>query len=280
MANTYNVHFAGEVITGHEPAEVRKKLGKLFGANDATLDKLFSGTQRLIKKGCDRATAEKYRAAMQRAGAVAIIDPPLEAEQASAADKIAALAAAPEDARYREQPPQPQPAASESDDPPSEPEAAPAPAEPAASTREADDSSLELRPPESAVLEEHERAPEVRREVDTSALSVDEHGDRLAPPAPTPPPAPDTTHLGMAEVGAAVPNLPSGEAPISPNIDAIDLSPEGTDFSDCRTEAPPAPQLDLSGIDVAAEGEDLLEQRYRDAPAPPAPDTNHLSIEE
>lgn len=274
MAHTYNVQFAGEVITGHEPAQVREKLGKLFGADDATLDKLFSGTPRLIKKGCDRATAEKYRAAMQRAGAVAILDPPLEppaaaveapaadAAPATAAARIAALAAAPDATLYR----------------PGEPNTPPA-SQPATANPPADD-ALQLRPPESAVLEEHERAPDERRDIDTSGLSVAEHGERLAPAAPAPPPAPDTGHLDMAEAGADIPNLPPERAPVNPNTDAIGLAPEGTDFSDCAAAAAPPPQLDLSGIDIAPEGEDLLEERYRDSAAPAAPRTDHLSLED
>ncbi|NND69107.1 MAG: hypothetical protein HKN19_16065, partial [Halioglobus sp.] len=216
MANTYNVHFAGEVITGHEPAHVREKLGKLFAADAATLDKLFSGTPRLIKKNCDRATAEKYRAAMQRAGAIAVIEPPLDAEATSAADKIAALAAAPDTGRRPEEAhaptEQPQPGS---------------PPEPAA------DAALQLRPPQSAVLEDHERAEEQVRDIDTSALSVGDQGERLAPEAPPAPSAPDTTHLDIAEAGADIPNLPSNEAPLDPNTDNIDLAPEGTDFTDC-----------------------------------------------
>lgn len=252
MANTYNVHFAGEVITGHEPAQVREKLGKLFAADDATLDKLFSGTSRLIKKNCDRATAEKYRDAMQRAGAIAIIQPPLDAQATSTADKIAALAAAPEEGRYREEQPK----------------------APSASA------ALALRPPESAVLEEHERAPEEQREVDTSALSVGDQGERLAPEPPPAPPAPDTAHLDIAPAGADIPNLPTSEAPLSPNTQDIDLAPEGTDFSDCAAAAAPPPELDLSGIDVAPEGEELLEERYRGEAPPPAPDTDHISLKD
>ncbi len=257
MANTYNVHYAGEVITGHEPAQVRARLGKLFGADDATLDKLFSGRTRLIKKGCDRATAEKYRAAMQRAGAVAILEPPLEAQTASA-DQTAAPAPAPAGGRQQDEHPATQ----------------------AAATAAGGDAALQLRPPQSAVLEEHERTRHVPREVDTSALAVGEQGERLSPEAPPAPPAPDTSHLGIAEAGADIPGMSSDAPPPAPNTDAIGLAPEGTDFSDCAAATAPPPQLDLSGIQIAAEGEDLLEERYRDTTAPPAPDTDHLSLKD
>ena len=84
----------------------------------------------------------------------------------------------------------------------------------------------------------------------------------------------------MAETGADIPNLPSEETPVSPNTDALDLSPAGTDFSDCAAAEAPPPQLDLSGIEIAPGGEDLLEERYRDAPPPPPPDTDHLTLKD
>ena len=69
MDPQYDIYFAWEMLDGHEPAAVRAGLGKLFKADDATLDKLFSGKRLLIKRGCDKATALKYKQAMEKAGA-------------------------------------------------------------------------------------------------------------------------------------------------------------------------------------------------------------------
>lgn len=76
MNSLYDVCFAGQLLKGQELQAVRQKIQKLFNARPETLDKLFSGKTQLVKRGCDKATAEKYRQAMERAGALAIIRGP------------------------------------------------------------------------------------------------------------------------------------------------------------------------------------------------------------
>ncbi len=86
MSESYNIYFAGELLPEHDANEVRARLAKLFNANDATLDKLFSGKRQLIKRDCDNATALKYKQAMERAGAVPIVrpvEPPAAAQPAT-----------------------------------------------------------------------------------------------------------------------------------------------------------------------------------------------------
>ena len=65
---TFNIYYAGEVLDGHDAASVREGLAVLFNANDATLDKLFSGATHLIRRNLDREQALRYKAAMERAG--------------------------------------------------------------------------------------------------------------------------------------------------------------------------------------------------------------------
>ncbi len=57
MEERYNVYFAGQVVEGYDLHSVRDKLAKVFNADQATLDKLFSGKAQLIKRDCDKATA-------------------------------------------------------------------------------------------------------------------------------------------------------------------------------------------------------------------------------
>jgi hypothetical protein len=66
---TFNIYYAGELLEGHDAASVREGLAVLFNANDATLDKLFSGSTQLIRRNLDREQALRYKAAMERAGA-------------------------------------------------------------------------------------------------------------------------------------------------------------------------------------------------------------------
>ena len=65
----FEVAFSGQISDGAEPAEVKAKVAKMFNADDAKLAQLFSGRRVIIKKNIDRATADKYQTALNRAGA-------------------------------------------------------------------------------------------------------------------------------------------------------------------------------------------------------------------
>ena len=69
MNKRFDVYFAGQILDGKDPDNVRANLAKLFKADDSTLDLLFSGKAYLVKRECDRDTALKYKKAMERAGA-------------------------------------------------------------------------------------------------------------------------------------------------------------------------------------------------------------------
>ena len=273
MEKRYNVYFAGQLQEGQELSRVRDGLGKLFNADEQTLDKLFSGKAQLLNRDCDKATALKYKQAMERAGALPVLKQvqaagtqptataaPAPTKTLSAAEKIAALAAAPDEAGYRSE----HAAASTDNEQGQSPEQA----------------GMNLAPAGTEVLRENERQEPVRREIDTSGLEVDPAAQRLSEEPPPPAPAPDTSHLDMGAVGELIPTLPSDEQPLSPDTDAIDLAPEGTDFSDCAAPAAESPPLDLSGMDLAPPGSDVLEDKYRHKQPPPAPSTEHISLEE
>ena len=147
MEPLYNIYYAGEVLAGFDPVQVRRSLGALFKAGDATLDKLFSGSAQLVKRECDKATALKYKQAMEKVGAKPLIKAlkqpaaspaPAAAKPQTAAERIAALAAAPDMGDY-------QPNAASSP-----------PAEPAGS-----DSDLDLEPAGTEVLKPEERSEQV-----------------------------------------------------------------------------------------------------------------------
>ena len=275
MNSRYNIYFAGQLMEGHTLADVRAGIAKLFKADQATLDKLFSGKAQLVKRECDKATALKYKQAFERAGARPIIKAAESASQSraevaaaatapgtamTAAERIAALANAPDQGDYQTDKAKPPRAATG----------------PASSTPE----GLDLAPDGTEVLRPEERAKPVVQEVDTSALELAGNGQRLSEVPPPPPPAPDTSHLSTAAVGETLPTQPSGDAPVEPETSAIDLSPEGTDFSDCAGPDVEAPLLDLSGMDLAPAGTEVLEQQYRRQPAGQPPATDHLSLED
>lgn len=67
---TFDVLFYGVVKPGHDPEQARDALAKLFKADRARIDPLFSGNEVVIKRGIDEATAKRYQAAFAEAGLV------------------------------------------------------------------------------------------------------------------------------------------------------------------------------------------------------------------
>lgn len=270
MKERYNVYFAGQVLEGCDLSSVREKLAKVFNADQATLDKLFSGKAQLIKRDCDKATALQYKEAMERAGAIPIVKltdtatattKTAPARTLTAAEKIAALAAAPDTNLYNSA-------------------ASGAAAQVVHEAATPEPGGIALAPRGTEVLREEERPAPLVREVDTSGLAVDTAAKRLSEAGPPPPAAPDTRHLSMGDVGDIIPNLPGLTAPLSPMIDDLALSAPGTDFSDCAAPEPPALQLDLSALDILPLGTALLEERYRNREQGAVPSTDHISLTE
>ena len=242
MNERYNIYFAGVVLEGHDIGQVRVQLGKLFNADDLTLDKLFSGSAQMIKRNCDKSTALKYQQAMKKVGAKPVIR----------------IAAALPDTTSAERTAQ---------------------ASPTARSDAAEQNTPDLAPVGADVLRPEERTETEAVEVDTSALSLANTGERLSDLAPTPPAAPDTDHLSMGEVGEDIPNLDNGPPPTPPDSTGISLSPEGSDYSDCAPEQAVGPDLDLSELELANQGAVMLDEQYKKEDQPAAPATDHLSLE-
>lgn len=66
----YELAFYGELAPGAELEDCKTKLGQLFKASPAQIDKMFSGQRVVLKSKLDSATAEKYLAALKARGAV------------------------------------------------------------------------------------------------------------------------------------------------------------------------------------------------------------------
>ncbi len=278
MEARYNVYFAGQLLEGHSLASVRANMARLFKADEDTLNKLFSGKAQLVKRDCDKATALQYKQAIEQAGAVPVIQtaenttaPQSDSaadKEPTAAERIAALAAAP-DLGAQSEPDQP-----EEPEEPDQPETSQAP------PSEQTEGDIELTPTGTAVLRPEERPIPAASTVNTPDLEVSASGQRLSDKTPAPPPAPDTSHLSEGLVGETLPNLPSSQPALNPDTSAIGLSPEGTDFSDCAGPAPTPPELDLSGIDLAPAGAEVIEAKYKKKQDTPPPATDHLALED
>lgn len=181
----YEIAFAGQVVPGAPLEQVQANLARLFQADAQRIALLFSGRRIVIKSGLDAAGAEKYRATMERAGAVAIV-------QALQTEEVAMA-------------PPPAPAA-----------ASPAPAAEAASAKSGATARVIPRDEYMAAFSDVEApdfgiAPvgadlqDAKPEAEAPAVDLSQFS--LAPvgsdmgqaKAPTPAPAPDTSHIKLQE---------------------------------------------------------------------------------
>ncbi|MES2825247.1 MAG: hypothetical protein V4732_16715 [Pseudomonadota bacterium] len=65
----YDIIFRGDIVLGHQLADVKLRLQQLFKADAAKVDSLFSGRPVPLKRGLDLSSAQKYRDALIKAGA-------------------------------------------------------------------------------------------------------------------------------------------------------------------------------------------------------------------
>ncbi|MEH6564660.1 MAG: hypothetical protein V7756_04965 [Halopseudomonas sp.] len=70
----FEIVFLGQVQPGVPEQEARARIGQLFQVAGEQLETLFSGRRIVIKQGLDEAAAAKYRAAIERAGALCSVE--------------------------------------------------------------------------------------------------------------------------------------------------------------------------------------------------------------
>lgn len=66
----YDIIFRGDIVFGHQLNDVKQKLQVLFKADAAKIDALFTGRPVPLKRNLDESSANKYRDALTKAGAV------------------------------------------------------------------------------------------------------------------------------------------------------------------------------------------------------------------
>lgn len=65
----FDIIFRGDIVFGHQLADVKNKLQQLFKADAAKIDALFTGRPVPLKRGLDQASAQKYKDVLIKAGA-------------------------------------------------------------------------------------------------------------------------------------------------------------------------------------------------------------------
>ncbi|MFK7828409.1 MAG: hypothetical protein AB8B57_01400 [Congregibacter sp.] len=248
----YDIYFAGECLDGHAESAVKSALGQLFQADEQTLARLFSGKQQRIKKGCDKAAALRYQAAMKAAGArIAIVSATPEMVSATP-EMVSATVAALE------------PLASET--------AAAIPANAAA--------GLSLSPPESDVLRPDERPVQAQMSIDLSHLSVAAVGESLSENSATATNEIAAPDLELAAVGSMLSDAAADIRAPEPDSSSLTLAPADHDFSDCSVPVTPNSELSTEHMQLAEIGSDLSSGAPPGSELVDAPDTSHITLED
>ncbi|NBC22562.1 MAG: hypothetical protein GVY21_03705 [Gammaproteobacteria bacterium] len=262
MSDTYKLVFRGEVLEGQHPAVVRKRLGDSAGFGADALDKLFSGRPVVVKREADTATAAKFQAVFKKAGARLRVLPVETGDE-----EVGAVAPAGDSATGRSAAADAGPAAPAAQRVPS-PSQEPAPAS---------DADFQLLPAGTDLLAAKERSAFQPRDIDTGNLRVE--GARFVAEEPEPEPAapaPDVSHLSVADVGS---DLGAGSGASAPEVNApdFDVAEVGADIGPGPRNVAPAVDLGTLVFEVAPAGSDLGEARKLAPPAPP--DVSHLRLE-
>ena len=254
MSELYDIYYAGGLIEGYDESTVRANLGKLFKANDATLEKLFSGKPQAVKRGVDKEGAVKYRNAMTKAGAVAVI------RAQPQADTAIHTAVSPE--------PSDQPKQSMAE-------------RLSALTGEADPAAnMTLAPAGSEVLNPDERPVVTAPDIDLSGLSLSDLDEQaLEESSAAAPSAPDTSHITLAAAGTEILPEQVSAAVAEPDVSHLTLAEAGADIPNLPNEKSEL-DPDTSSISLAPEGSDVLEEEFKAKDSAVAPDTSHLTLAE
>lgn len=230
----YDIVFSGAVAPGRELAQVKLELARLFKTDTAAVERLFCGRAVIIKKGLDRQTADKYKAVMEKAGAICElrIQAAAAAASAGAAERKSAMTIAPAGTVL------------------SAPRAVPTPA--------FDLGYMRLAAAGADVLEGMGRVVAAPL-YDLSTLSMAPPGIELVEARPAKP-------VDLPEVGDLTVDLPGPDldsrvppAPVPlPDISAITLAPPGTEVLRPDEARPPPAPPDISGLGFVLEQKDVF----------------------
>jgi len=234
----YDIFFSGTIMEGQNEAEVKAKVGRIFKAEGARLERLFSGQPIRIKAGVDLDTAVKYRVTFRDAGALVDIKP-----SDTSTDNGT-------------QPPQ-----SSGSQPP------PQPAESHTGTDE-----ISLLPPRTGSLEDFAEKVTPAPLPDISGLSMDQPGITLDETEPPPPVEINTEGLSDAIGSLEDYQLPVEPAEI-PDISSITMDQPGSILDE--TEPPPPVEIDTEGLSAATGS---LEDCHQEIEPVKIPDISAMEI--
>ncbi|MFC3115777.1 hypothetical protein [Cellvibrio fontiphilus] len=259
----YDIIFRGDIVFGHQLAEVKLKLQQLFKVDAAKVDALFTGRPVPLKRKLDEATANKYREVLIKAGAqveVCVSAPSAPASAPSQQPPVARprvnidASSTNAPAPVAASSPSPAPLAPVWSIAPAGADLLPAAQRPAAPPPVAVDiSGLSLRAQSGNLLDASEVAPPPIAQVTVPKLEVAELGATLA----------DENHLPLAqldieldwEIAEAGADLLRAEerplvVPVAVGPVDFGLAPAGSDLGQLKPKVQPL-NPDISGLRLA-----------------------------
>jgi hypothetical protein len=262
----FNLIFRGDIVAGFNLPDVKASFAQMFKLDPAKVDAYFMGKPTILKKDCDRATADKFQAAMQRIGAVLDVR-----SVAPAGEQPSAQAAArPQSAPAQQSIPAQQSTPAQQ---------AAAPARPAVSTN-----PWSLSAQGSTLIRPDEIVQPEPVKVDITHISLTKRNpfamdaeEPLEADHSVPPPKLDLSGLELGKAGEPLVEFQEF-VPRAIDLSELSLAAAGSDVlrPDEREIVVPV-QVDTSELNLASPGGDL--GQIAPPPAPPAPPTDHLSIQ-
>lgn len=227
---TFQVIFSGKIIEHADIEMVKANVGRVFSLSADRIEKLFSGKRLTLKKDIDQSTAERYRATLQRAGALC------EIEQVPAIQTVEPAAA-------------PAPA---SDSVPATNDTGISLADPGSQIGEQqevndaniDTGSMDMAEP-GVTLVESQAVPEAN--IDTGNMDMADAGVTLIESQPIPDANIDTGDMAMAEAGVT---LAEAEEFLDAEFDLSGLSLDEVGVTLIESEPIPDANIDTSQLSL------------------------------
>ena len=269
----YSILFKGEALDDVELEHEKNNFAKLFNADVALLEKLFSGRVVTLKQALDKQDALKFQRLFKQAGAKIYIKASEQQNPSNQAPDSATKQAQVPQSKMPEKPDQ-----SKESEQPKQIQARVATEEPSTQTAYNQTTTLSLLPPGSPMLELSERQEFHELELDLSQYSLAELGaliDQL--PNPQTLLNPSTDHLSTAEPGAVILPEHKEPSPVVVNTDHLSLAEVGALLRQEIDDIPdfPPETSHLSLAEVGAQIDNLIEDKTE-----LDPDISHLSVED
>lgn len=287
-AQYFSVVFQGETVSGADEAKVRENLARLFKTDPERIGHLFSSSKSVLKNNIDGETAQKYKLALAKLGAVAEVIPlggkpgtaeaPKQPEPAPKSPETA-------NARATSEPvPDPEPKPSEQPTKESIENAPPMAVAPPAQTE-----SVQTEPVQTEIVQteivQTETAQTETAQTETVQTETVQTGSAPTASSDSPStsvtptvesPSPNATQLAEAARRPPARLAPDadGNLPPSPVAPDYGLAEAGAQLVEASTVEPA--NIDTSHLDMADVGVDLAEKV---SVPPPSYDLSELDLE-